>query len=308
MLFSILIIYFETGTTSILILKNYVFDFLTEKYLFLGFYLAFSTKIPMFPFHLWLPEAHVEAPTTGSVILAALLLKLGSYGFIRISLTLFLKSSLYFTPLVFMFATLGIIYATFTTIRQIDLKKIIAYSSIVHMNLMIIGIFSINLLGIQASIFLMLAHGIISSALFFLIGMLYERTKTRLLKYYGGLAQLMPLMAFFLFFFSFANISFPGTFSFAGEILIFCGIFQKNPTIMFLACFGIMLSTVYSIWLLNRLIFSNLKITYIKQFYDLTKHEVLVLLPLLFYVIYFGINPNIILEYLYGSSLLLACI
>jgi len=175
------------------------------------------------------------------------LLKLGGYGFIRVSLLLFFKASNYYTPLIFMIGIISILYATLTTIRQIDLKKIIAYSSIVHMNLIILGIFSTNLLGIQSSIFLMLAHGIVASAMFFLVGMLYDRTKTRQLKYYGGIIQVIPLFGFLIIFFSFANISFPGTFSFAGEILIFCGLFQKNATIMFLACFGIMLSAVYAI-------------------------------------------------------------
>lgn len=303
MLFVILVIYFETGTTSIILLKNYIFDLNTAKIMWFGFYLAFSTKIPMFPFHIWLPEAHVEAPTTGSVILASLLLKLGGYGFIRISLGLLPKLSVFFTPGVYMIGLMSLVYATLTTIRQIDLKKIIAYSSIVHMNLIMLGIFSMSTVGLQAAIFLMLAHGIASSALFFLIGFLYDRYKTRQLKYYGGLAQTLPLYSIFFFFFSFTNISFPGTMNFAGEILIFYGLLQQNFIVTVFAIMGIMLSAVYSIWLVNRIIFSNLKVIYINKFSDLSINEFVILLPLAVYIIIFGVYPTFILDYLYPTAL-----
>lgn len=258
----------------------------------------------MFPFHIWLPEAHVEAPTTGSVILASLLLKLGGYGFIRVSLGLLPKASVYFTPLVYTICIVGLIYATLTTIRQVDLKKIIAYSSIVHMNLIVLGIFSMNILALQASIFLMLAHGVTSSALFFLIGMVYDRTKTRQLKYYGGLVHVMPIYSILFCFFSFANISFPGTMSFAGEIMLFCGLLQQNFIIMLLSAVGIMLSAIYSIWLVNRVIFGNLKFSLIKEFSDLSENEFWVLVPLIIYIILFGVYPTFILDYLYPVCIL----
>lgn len=202
--------------------------------------------MPMFPFHVWLPEAHVEAPTAASVILAALLLKLGGYGLIRF-IPIFPYAYIFFNPLMYTLGIISIIYASLVTIRQIDLKKIIAYSSVAHMNLCTVGIFSLNHQGIQGSIFLMLGHGIVSSALFFLVGMLYDRYYTKFLRYYGGLVITMPIFASIFFFFSMANLGFPGTCNFVGEFLILAGVTSKNISIMILTASGMLFSSLYSI-------------------------------------------------------------
>jgi NADH-quinone oxidoreductase subunit M len=213
----------------------------------LAFFLSFAVKIPMIPFHIWLPEAHAEAPTAGSVILAGILLKLGGYGFLRFSLPMFPKATIYFTPLIFTLSLIAIIYGSLTTLRQIDLKKIIAYSSVSHMGFVTLGIFSLNLQGIEGSIILMLGHGLVSSALFLCIGILYDRYKTRILKYYCGLVVMMPMFIIFFMIFSFANIGFPGTSNFIGELLILTGMFKINFLVTFIATLGVILSASYSI-------------------------------------------------------------
>lgn len=194
-----------------------------------------------------MPEAHVEAPTIGSVILASLLLKLGGYGFLRFVLPMFPLASQFFSPIISVLCVLSIVYASLATLRQLDLKRIIAYSSIAHMNIIVLGLFSYTQQGIEGAIYLMVAHGVVSSALFFCVGVLYDKYHTRLLKYYGGLAQVMPLFATFLFLFSLANMSFPGTSNFIGELLILIGILQATFVIMIFASSGIILSAAYSI-------------------------------------------------------------
>lgn len=209
--------------------------------------MTFSIKIPIAPFHIWLPEAHVEAPTIGSVILAGLLLKLGSYGLIRINLFLFPLASNYFAPFVISLCGLSALYASFATIRQIDLKKIIAYSSIVHMNLMIIGLFCNTYLGFAGAILCMLSHGLISPALFFLVGFLYERTGSRLFRYFSGLVHLLPVYSTIFIFFVLANVSFPGTFGFVGEFLLILGLLPQGGYIVFLVLLSLFGTTAFNI-------------------------------------------------------------
>jgi len=247
MLFGLIYIYSIVGSSQYDIILNYEFTFWQEYVLWCCFFIAFAAKIPMFPFHLWLPEAHVEAPTIGSVILASLLLKLGGYGFLRFSLTMLPNASCYFLDLVVALSIISIIYASLTTIRQTDLKRIIAYSSIAHMNLLVLGLFSFNQQGIEGAIYLMVAHGIVSSGLFFCVGILYDRYHTRQIRYYSGLVQVMPLFAVCFFLFTLANMSFPGTSNFIGELLILIGIFQYNTVVVVFAATGIVLSAVYSI-------------------------------------------------------------
>ena len=301
MLIALISIYFIVGTTDLLILHNFKFTEYQQIYFWIAFFASFAVKIPMVPFHIWLPEAHAEAPTSGSVILAGILLKLGGYGFIRFSLPLFPEASVYFTPIVFLLSIIAAIYASLTTLRQIDLKKIIAYSSIAHMSFVTIGIFSLNIQGLEGSIFLMISHGLVSSALFLCIGILYDRYQTRLVKYYGGLVQIMPLFSIYFLFFSFANIGFPGTSSFIGELLVLMGTFQFNIFLTLCISFSIILSACYSIWLLNRVSFGFLKLDYLKKFQDISRREFWILSPLVILILWMGILPNTFLEPMHMS-------
>lgn len=201
----------------------------------------------MFPFHIWLPEAHVEAPTVGSVLLAGILLKLGVFGFLRFSITLFPAASIYFSPLIYLLSVLGIIYASLTAIRQTDMKRIIAYSSVAHMNMVTLGIFSFNIIGIEGAILQSLSHGFVSGAMFLLIGVLYDRYHSRFLYYYGGLTQTMPIFSAFFLLFTLANIALPGTSSFIGEFLLLLGIFKTNTLISILSALGVILCGAYSL-------------------------------------------------------------
>jgi len=230
-----------------LLQSKYIFTLAEQLFLGFCFFITFATKIPMIPFHIWLPEAHVEAPTIGSVILASILLKLGGYGFLRFLLPLFPDAVLFYSPWVYTLGICSVIYASLSTIRQIDLKRIIAYSSIAHMNMVVLGIFSNNCYGLDGAFFLMLGHGIISTALFFLVGVAYDRYHTRLLRYYGGLIVVMPVFGNLFFFFALGNFGFPGTSNFIGEILILIGIFENNAFISICTGIGIILSAVYTL-------------------------------------------------------------
>nr|AYR06616.1 NADH dehydrogenase subunit 4 [Renouxia sp.] len=301
MLVALLSIYFWAGSTDLQILWNYKFSENLQILLWLAFFASFAVKIPMVPFHIWLPEAHAEAPTAGSVILAGILLKMGGYGFLRFSLPVFPLATIYFTPLIYTLSLIAALYASFTTLRQIDLKKIIAYSSISHMGFVTIGIFTLNTQGIEGSIILMLSHGLVSSALFICVGILYDRYKTRIIKYYSGLTQVMPIFTLFFLFFSFSNIGFPGTSSFIGELLVLVGAFQSNIFITLITSISIILSAAYSIWLLNRISFGVLKSQYFVVFQDLSRREFWILFPLFFLVLLMGIIPNIFLDEIHFS-------
>ena len=273
------------------ILLTYKFSTSDQYWLWLAFFLSFASKIPLFPFHLWLPEAHVEASTVGSVLLAGILLKLGVYGFLRFSLLLFPEASIFFSPFIYTLGILGILFASLTAIRQTDLKRIIAYSSIAHMNLVTLGIFSFNILGIEGAIIQSISHGFVSGAMFFLIGMLYSRYHSRTLHYYGGLTHMMPVYSSLFLLFTMANIALPGSSSFVGEFLLLGGIFKTNIIVCFFAALGVILCGGYSLWLFNRMAFGNLKINYTLFFQDLNFKEFSILVFLLVLVIQMGIYP-----------------
>lgn len=302
MLIGIIYIYSVTGTLNLEYLLAYKFSFVEQYWLWLAFFLSFASKIPMFPFHIWLPEAHVEAPTVGSVLLAGILLKLGVYGFLRFSLCLFPDLSLFFSPLIYLLSILGIIYASLTAIRQTDLKRIVAYSSIAHMNLVTLGIFSFSIIGIEGAILQSISHGFVSGALFFLVGIIYDRYHSRLLYYYGGLVHMMPIYSIIFLIFTMANIALPGTSSFVGEFLLLCGVYQTNSLTAFIAALGVILSGAYSLWLYNRIIFGNLKIHNTIIFKDINFREFSILFPLLILVIVVGVYPSYFLNYIHLAS------
>ena len=293
MLLSILYIYYQVGTTDYEVLLTFSFSELEQKIMWCSFFASFATKVPMLPVHLWLPEAHVEAPTAGSVILAGVLLKLGTYGFIRFSFPLFPQACFYFAPFVYAMSVAGIIYTSFTAIRQTDFKRIIAYTSVAHMNLVMVGMFSFNIIGLEGSILQSLSHGFVASALFLIIGVVYDRHHTRMVKYYGGLAHVMPIYIIIFLFFTMANIGLPGTSSFVGELLILTGSFKTNTSITFLSATGMIIGGCYSLWLFNRIAYGNLKTQYVNEFLDLNKREFFTFLPLIIGTLVMGIYPTV---------------
>ncbi len=301
MLLAVLLVFFQAGSTDLQILYTTPFSEKREILLWCAFFASFAVKVPMVPVHIWLPEAHVEAPTAGSVLLAGILLKLGTYAFLRFSIPMFPYACVYFTPLIYTMSVIAIIYTSLTTLRQVDLKKIIAYSSVAHMNFVTLGLFSLNAQGVEGSIMLMLSHGIVSPALFLLVGALYDRHKTRLVRYYGGCARTMPIFAIFFLFFTMANISLPGTSSFVGEFLVLTGAFQNNTFAAFMAATGMVLGAAYALWLCNRVLYGLSKVDYISAFSDLSRREVFMFLPFVFLVLFMGIYPAPFLDALHTS-------
>lgn len=301
MLLALLTIYFEVGSTAYEVVLANIQNISPERemFLWLAFFASFAIKVPMFPVHIWLPEAHVEAPTAGSVLLAGILLKLGTYGFIRFSIPLFPNASLYFTPLIYTLSVLAIIYTSLTTLRQIDLKKIIAYSSVAHMGLVTIGLFTNNIQGVEGAILIMISHGFVSSALFMCVGVLYDRYHTRILKYYSGIAQHMPLFAFLFVFFSLANLGLPGTSSFVGEFLTLVGAIQSSFVVTVFASTGMVLGAAYSVWLCNRVLFGHSTTGY--HYTDISLIEIAALFPLLVLTILMGVYPTIFLDVMHLS-------
>jgi proton-translocating NADH-quinone oxidoreductase chain M len=300
-LLAIIYIYNRFGTTDYETLILVDFSLLEQQTLWLAFFLSFAAKIPMVPFHIWLPEAHVEAPTAGSVVLAGLLLKLGSYGFVRFSLPLFPEACVFYVPVIFTISIVGVIYTSFTAIRQTDLKRIIAYTSVAHMNLIVMGIFSFSVTGLEGAILQSISHGFVSSALFLLIGVVYDRHHTRLVKYYSGVVHTMPLFTVFFLFFTMANIAVPGTSSFVGEFLILAGVIKINSSAAFLGATGMVLSGGYALWLFNRISYGNLKTQYLTYFSDLNKREFFVFLPLITATLFFGVYPIVLLDPIHAS-------
>jgi len=308
MLLSVLYIYYQVGTSDYEVLLTFSFSKLEQKYIWFAFFMSFAAKIPMVPVHLWLPEAHVEAPTSGSVILAGILLKLGTYGFLRFSFPLLPEACFYYTPFVYSLSVIGIIYTSFTAIRQSDFKRIIAYTSVAHMNLVMVGLFSFNIIGLEGAILQSLSHGFVASSLFLIIGVVYDRHHTRIVKYYGGLAHMMPIYITIFLFFTMANIGLPGTSSFVGEFLILAGSFKNNTSITFLSATGMIIGGCYSLWLFNRIAYGNLKIRYFKVFLDLNKREFLCFVPLIIGTLVVGLYPRIFLDSIHMSvNMLLEC-
>src|ERR1700722_1880580 len=258
MLLAILVIYFQTGSTDIETALSHNFPFPLQKWLFLGFMASFAVKVPMWPVHTWLPDAHVEAPTAGSVILAGVLLKMGGYGFVRLSLPILPQASEYFTPLIFGLSVIAVIYTSLVALVQEDMKKLIAYSSVAHMGFVTVGIFAFNMQGIEGAIIQMISHGLVSGALFLCVGVVYDRLHTREISRYGGVVNVMPKYAMIFMFFTMASVGLPATSGFVGEFLVLLGAFEANTWVAFLATTGVVLGAAYMLWLYRRVAFGEI--------------------------------------------------
>ena len=292
MLVAIISIYWISGTTDVIALYELGIDAKYQNLLWLAFFSSFAVKTPMWPVHTWLPDAHVEAPTAGSVLLAAILLKMAGYGFIRFSLGLFPMASEVFTPLVYTLSVIAIIFTSFIALMQEDMKKLIAYSSVAHMGFVTLGIFTLQQQGIEGSIIQMLSHGLVSAALFLCVGVVYDRMHSRLIKSYGGIVTIIPKYSILFMLFSLAALGLPGTFGFVGEFLILMGAFKDNFLVAVIASFGVILGAAYMLWLYKRVVFGKLVNDDLKQMVDLNKSEYLILTCLAVPTLFFGFYPE----------------
>ena len=296
MLIAIITIYWTNQTTDIIELYNLGIDSKYQKILWLAFFSSFAVKTPMWPVHTWLPDAHVEAPTAGSVVLAAILLKMAGYGFIRFSIGLFPLASEFFVPFIYFLSLVAIIYTSFVALMQEDMKKLIAYSSVAHMGYVTLGIFSITQQSLEGSIIQMISHGLVSAALFLCVGVVYERMHSRLISRYGGLVTIMPKYAVFFMIFTLAAIGLPGTSGFVGEFLILLGTFKKSFLVATIASLGVILGAAYMLWLYKRVIFGELINDELKKMPDLNESEIFVLTLLAVPTLFFGFYPEPLLK------------
>ncbi len=296
MLVAIISIYWISKTTDITKLYELGISAKYQNLLWLAFFTSFAVKTPMWPVHTWLPDAHVEAPTAGSVLLAAILLKMAGYGFIRFSLGLFPIASEFFTPLIYTLSIIAIIYTSLVALMQEDMKKLIAYSSVAHMGFVTLGIFTINQQGLEGSIVQMISHGLVSAALFFSVGVLYDRVHSRMISSYGGLVSVMPKYAIVFMIFTLAAIGLPGTSGFVGELLILIGLFKENFLAASLATTGVILSAAYMLWLYKRVIFGKLTNQNLMKILDLDKSEIFILFCLVILILFFGFYPELIIN------------
>jgi len=297
MLLAIIAVYWQIGTTDLVVaMERLQLPFTWQCYLWLAFFASFAVKVPMWPVHTWLPDAHVEAPTAGSVILAGVLLKMGGYGFLRMSIPLLPEATQYFAPLIFGLSCVAVIYTSLVALVQEDMKKLIAYSSVAHMGFVTIGAFVLNFQGVQGSLFQMLSHGIVSAALFLCVGVVYDRMHTREISAYGGLVHRMPRYAFTFLFFTLASVGLPGLSGFVGEFLVLIGAFKANTWVAFFAATGLILGAAYALWLYRKVVFGELTKDKLKTIVDMNRREIAVFLPLVLLSIWMGIYPASFLD------------
>jgi len=301
MLVALIAMYFDAGTTDIPVLLAHNFPLAMQPWLWLAFFASFAIKVPMWPVHTWLPDAHVEAPTAGSVILAGVLLKFGGYGFLRFSLPMFPDATFMFTPLIFTLSIIAVVYTSLVALAQQDMKKLIAYSSVAHMGFVTIGTFTLTVQGVEGAIYQMLSHGIVSAALFLVVGVVYDRIHSREITMYGGLVERMPVYALTFMLFMLASVGLPGTGGFVGEFLVLVGAFKANTWVAAFAALGVILGAAYMLYLYRRVIFGVLEQEHLKKIKDLSPREILVFAPLVILTLWMGIYPPTFLDFMHVS-------
>jgi NADH-quinone oxidoreductase subunit M len=301
MLVAVIAMYHDAGTTDIPTLLTHNFPATMQPWLWLAFFASFAVKVPMWPVHTWLPDAHVEAPTAGSVILAGVLLKFGGYGFLRFSLPMFPLATIDFAPLIFALSIIAVVYTSLVALAQEDMKKLIAYSSVAHMGFVTVGTFTLNVQGIEGAIYQMLSHGVVSAALFLIVGVVYDRIHSREIETYGGLVERMPVYALTFMLFMLASVGLPGTGGFVGEILVLLGIFQVNTWVAAFTALGVILGAAYMLYLYRRVIFGQLTKENLMQIADMSPREIAIFAPLAIITIWMGVYPSSFLDFMHVS-------